>query len=30
MTATLGAEDLVFFMFFDASTPYLTAQQEMS
>ena len=30
MTATLGAEDLVFFMFFDAGTPYLTSAQEMS
>lgn len=30
MTATLGAEDLLFFLFFDAGTPYLTAQQEMS
>jgi hypothetical protein len=30
MTATLSAEDLLFFMFFDAGTPYLTAQQEMS
>ncbi len=30
MTATLGAEDLLFFLFFDAGTPYLTATQEMS
>ena len=30
MTATLSAEDLLFFLFFDAGTPYLTAQQEMS
>lgn len=30
MTSTLGAEDLLFFLFFDAGTPYLTAQQEMS
>ena len=30
MTATLSAEDLLFFMFFDAGIPYLTAQQEMS
>jgi hypothetical protein len=30
MTATLSAEDLLFFLFFDAATPYLTAQQEMS
>jgi hypothetical protein len=30
MTATLSAEDLLFFLFFDGSTPYLTASQEMS
>jgi hypothetical protein len=30
MTATLGAEDLLFFLFFGAGTPYLTATQEMS
>ena len=30
MTATLSAEDLLFFLFFDAGTPYLTATQEMS
>lgn len=30
MTATLSAEDLMFFLFFDAGTPYLAAQQEMS
>ncbi len=30
MTATLGAEDLLFFLFFGAETPYLTATQEMS
>jgi hypothetical protein len=30
MTATLGAEDLLFFLFFNAGIPYLTAQQEMS
>jgi len=30
MTATLDAEDLLFFLFFDAGTPYLTATQEMS
>ena len=30
MTATLSAEDLMFFLFFDAGTPYLTYQQEMS
>ena len=30
MTATLSAEDLLFFLFFDAGTPYLTFQQEMS
>ena len=30
MTSTLGAEDLLFFLFFDAGTPYLTATQEMS
>jgi len=30
MTATLDAEDLLFFLFFDESTPYLTASQEMS
>jgi hypothetical protein len=30
MTATLSAEDLLFFLFFGAGTPYLTAQQEMS
>ena len=30
MTATLSAEDLLFFLFFDANTPYLTATQEMS
>ena len=30
MTTTTGAVDLVFFMFFNAGTPYLMAQQEMS
>ena len=30
MTTTLSAEDLLFFLFFDAGTPYLTATQEMS
>ena len=30
MTATLGAEDILFFLFFNAGTPYLTVQQEMS
>ncbi len=30
MTATLGAEDLLFFLFFGVGTPYLTATQEMS
>ncbi len=30
MTTTTGAVDLVFFMFFNTGTPYLTAQQEMS
>ena len=30
MTATLEAEDLLFFLFFDADTPYLTATQGMS
>ena len=30
MTATLDAEDLLFFLFFDEGTPYLTANQEMS
>ena len=30
MTTTTSAEDLLFFLFFDAGTPYLTATQEMS
>jgi len=30
MTTTNSAEDLLFFLFFDAGTPYLTATQEMS
>ena len=30
MTATLSAEDIVSFLFFDASTPYLNALQEFS
>ena len=30
MSTTLSSEDLLFFMFFDASTPYLTTLQEMS